>query len=108
MKKLLLAICFGFISSNVSTEIQCKFEQYFNLTEEDKPLLGQPDNKCVLDFSSIKKSWEERKGVKLESRSLYETTLTNGERIKGTNIWKDKSTPSKLYFIDPYIEKMTK
>ena len=100
MKKLLLAICFCFISSNVLAEIQCEFEQYLNLTKEDKPFLGQPNNKCVLDFSSIKKGWEERKGVKIEKAEVcMKLLLTNGERIKGTNIWKDKSNPSKLYYI---------
>ena len=61
MKKLLLAICVCLISSNVSAEIQCEYEQYLNLTEEGKPYLGQPDNKCVLDFYSIKKFEKRRR-----------------------------------------------
>ena len=48
-------------------------------------------------------------GVKLEKVEVcMKLFLTNGERIKGTNIYKYKSNPSKLYFIDPYIEKVAK
>ena len=98
MKKLLLAICFCFISSNVSAEIQCEFDEYLNRTEQDN-LYNRKYNTCVLNFSADIYS-NQRKGVKLEKAEVcMKLLLTNGEQIKGTYIWKDKSNPSKLYYI---------
>ena len=98
MKNFLLLICFCFVSSTVSAEINCEISKLKDKNEN----VFTVDSSCLLDFKMKKLdngSWVDVKGVKEEKPDVcMKLFLTSGERVQNSNIWKDKNSPSKVYF----------
>ena len=98
MKIFLLLICFYFINSTVSAEINCEISKM----KDKNGNVFTTDSYCLLDFKMKKLengSFVDVQGVKEEKPEVcMKLFLTSGERVQNSNLWKDKNSPSNVYF----------